>query len=192
MRHARWAAVLAVLSLVPQAQAQRMDDDSQRRTVWLMDRLRDEMVAYRQELDFFRRAPEYDNLLNLRYNLRNLAVWVADPEHYDFGYQRRAAREVERVARALYTQTAQLEQRINIGSPEEVHRRADALEEHAVEIRVLIGRLYELSRMDDDRPGGSHGGRDGFRPGGALGRPGAPIGRPGAPAVRSRDPRDIR
>jgi hypothetical protein len=187
MRHARWA-LLALLTFVPQARAQRMDDDAQRRVGRLMDRLRDEMFSYRQELEFFRRAPEYDDLLNLRYNLRNLAVWVADPEHRDFSGQRRAARQMEQAARELYAKTAQLEQRINLGSPEEVHRRADALEEHAVEIRVLVGRLYELDRVDDDRPDRPRFSGESGRWGG---RPGATEGRPG-PAGRSRDPRDVR
>lgn len=181
MRHTGWAALLTLLSFVPQAQAQQVDDDTERRIVRLMDRLRDEMYAYRQELTFFQRAPEYNDLVELRYRLRSLAMEVADPEHRDYGYQRRAAREMAQAARELYTRTAQLEQRINLGSPEEVHRRADQLEEHAVEIRVLIGRLHELDRVDDE----------GARPGNPIGRPGAPGGRPGV-IVRPRDPRGDR
>jgi hypothetical protein len=174
MRHARWA-LLALLTFVPQSRAQQVDEDTERRIVRVMDRLRDEMYAYRQELEFFRRAPEYNDLIELRYRLRSLAVEVADPTHNDYGYQRRAAREMEQAARELYRRTTQLEQRINLGAPEEVHRRADQLEEHAVEVRVLIGRLYELDRVDDNG-----------------GRPGGPIGRPGAPGGRPRDPRNAR
>jgi hypothetical protein len=43
-----------------------------------MDRLRDEMWAFRQELDFFRRAPEFNQLVELRYQLRNFAIEMAE------------------------------------------------------------------------------------------------------------------
>ena len=112
-----------------------------------MDRLRDEMYAYRQELGFFQRAPEYNQLLELRYQLRGLAIRVAEAEEGDPQAQR-AAREMQQAARDLYRLTNNLEERVNLGSPEEVHRRADALEERSVEIRVLIGRLHEIVRLD--------------------------------------------
>src|SRR4028118_473773 len=106
MRHAQWAALLTLLAFVPQARAQQVDDDTERRIVRVIDRLRDEMYSYRQELEFFRRAPEYNDLIELRYRLRTLAMEVADPSHRDYGYQRRAAREMEQRARALHRRTA--------------------------------------------------------------------------------------
>ena len=181
MRQAKWAAVLAVVCLVPlSAWAQRPvqppprpfqppgfgppprgDDRGGRRLSRLMDRLRDEMWAYRQELAFFQRAPEDEQLLDLRYQLRGLAIRVAEAGENDPQAQR-AAREMDQVARELYRLTNRLEQRADLGPREEVRRRADALEERAVEIRVLIGRLHEIVRLDFG----------GFRPGGPGGRPG--------------------
>jgi hypothetical protein len=128
-----------------------------------MERLRDEMWAYRQELNFFQRAPEYDDLVELRYQLRGLAMRVADADENDPQAQR-AAREMDQAARELYRLTNRLEQRVDLGPREEVRRRADALEERAVEIRVLIGRLHEMVRLDFG----------GGRPGGFGGRPGGP------------------
>src|SRR5215211_125372 len=76
MRHAKWVALLAVLSIVPQVQAQafKKAERTERRIARLMDQLRDEMWAYRQELDFFRRAPEYPELVELRYRLRGQSI----------------------------------------------------------------------------------------------------------------------
>ena len=167
MRQAKWAALMAVVCFSPlSAWAQRPiqpprrpiqppgfappsreDDQGMRRTARLMDRLRDEMYAYRQDLSFFQRAPEYNQLLELRYQLRGLAIRVAEAEEGDPQAQR-AAREMQQAARDLYRLTNNLEERVNLGSPEEVHRRADALEERSVEIRVLIGRLHEIVRLD--------------------------------------------
>ena len=82
MRQAKWAALLAVVCLSPlSAWAQRPfqppprpiqppgfappsrgDDRGARRIDRLMDRLRDEMWAYRQDLSYFQRAPEYNQL----------------------------------------------------------------------------------------------------------------------------------
>ena len=112
-----------------------------------MDRLRDEMWAYRQDLSFFQRAPEYNQLIELRYQLRGLAIRVAEAGENDPQAQR-AAREMQQAARELYRLTNLLEERVNLGSRDEVHRRVDALEERAVEIRVLIGRLHEIVRLD--------------------------------------------
>jgi hypothetical protein len=114
MRHARWAALLTVLSFVPQAQVQRGDDQQDRRIARLMDRLRDEIYAYRQELNFFQRAPEYNELVELRYRLRNLAINVADARESDPQAQR-AAWEMQQVARDLYRQTGELEERTDSG-----------------------------------------------------------------------------
>ena len=167
MRQAKWAALLAVVCLVPlSAWAQRPiqppprpiqppgfgppprgGDREGRRLARLMDRLRDEMWDYRQELNFFQRAPEYNQLVELRYQLRGLAMRVAEAEENDPQAQR-AAREMDQAARELYRLTNRLEQRADLGPREEVRRRADALEERAVEIRVLIGRLHEMVRLD--------------------------------------------
>ncbi len=127
-----------------------------------MDRLRDEMWAYRQDLNYFQRAPEYNQLIELRYQLRGLAIRVAEAGETDPQAQR-AAREMDQAARELYRLTNNLEQRTSLGSRDEVRRRADALEERAVEIRVLIGRLHEIVRLD----------YGGFQPGGPGGRPGS-------------------
>jgi hypothetical protein len=155
-----------------------------------MDRLRDEMYAYRQDLSFFQRAPEYNQLVELRYQLRNLAISVADAREGDPQAQR-AAFEMQRVARDLYRVTGELEERADAGAREEVERRTNQLQERAVEIRVLIGRLHEVVRLDFDADRGGYGGRDGYQPGGATARPGAPIGRPGV-IIRPRDPRGDR
>ncbi len=166
MRHAKWAALLAVVSLYPHsASAQRPfqppprpiqppgfapprgDDQGSRRLARLMDRLRDEMWAFRQDLSFFQRAPEYNQLIELRYQLRGLAIRVAEAGENDPQAQR-AARDMQQAARELYRLTNNLELRTALGARDEVRRRADALEERAVEIRVLIGRLHEIVRLD--------------------------------------------
>ena len=193
MRHAKWAALLAVVCLFPHsAWAQRPfqppprpfqppprpiqppgfappprgDDRGGRRIDRLMDRLRDEMWAYRQDLNYFQRAPEYNQLIELRYQLRGLAIRVAEAGETDPQAQR-AAREMQQAARELYRLTNLLEERVNLGARDEVHRRADALEERAVEIRVLIGRLHEIVRLDYGgyEPGGLDGRSRGLRDG---------------------------
>jgi len=112
-----------------------------------MDRLREEMWSYRQELDFFQRAPEYRQLVDLRYQLRNSAIDLAEAREGDRELPRQA-REMAGLSRDLYRLTNQLEGRTNLGNPAEVRQRADLLEEHAVEIRVLVGRLHEVLRLD--------------------------------------------
>ena len=80
MRKMKWAALLAVVTIIPTpAQAQKTDRQ-EKRISRLMDQLREEMWGYRQELDFFRRAPEYSQLVNLRYRLRGQAIRVAELE----------------------------------------------------------------------------------------------------------------
>src|SRR4051794_17651559 len=106
MRHARWVALLALLGLAPQAHGQspKRAERTERRIARLMDRLRDEMWAYRQELDFFRRAPEYAGLVELRHRLRGLAIRVAEMEEGGPRaqvVQRELAREMEQTAREL-------------------------------------------------------------------------------------------
>ncbi len=102
MRRVKWAVLVAVLGLVPQpAQAQR---ERERRVDRLMDRLREELWSYRQEVDFFRRAPEYARLVDLRYRLRGLAIRVAQLEERGprgRQMQRELAREMDEVARNL-------------------------------------------------------------------------------------------
>lgn len=161
-RQAFWAIITAALALAsspasaqPSGPGQRPDDRQDRRIARLMDELREEMWSYRQELDFFRRAPEYQQLIELRYQLRNLAIEVAESQGGGFRPPYRQARAMDQAARQLYQLTGQLEERTDAGAPQEVKRRADALRERAVEIRVLIGRLHEVARLDiGDGPGG--------------------------------------
>jgi len=57
-------------------------------------------------------------------------------------------------ARNLYRLTGQLEDWTDLGPREDTRRRADALCERTAEIRILIGRLQEVLRMDlGDRTG---------------------------------------
>jgi hypothetical protein len=147
MRQVQWVALLAVLTLVPQpAQAQR--GRTERRIARLMDDLREEMWAYRRELNFFRRAPEYRELVELRWRLRNQAMRVAELEGRPRAErtQRELAREMERTARELKRLTGRLESRTDLGAPREVRRHADRLKEHADRIRDLIGRLHDAVR----------------------------------------------
>jgi len=150
MGQVKWAALLAVLSFVPQpAQAQRVGDRTERRVARLMDGLRDEMWAYRQELDFFRRAPEYNRLVDLRYRLRGQAIRVAELERRGPRAQREQlflAREMEQTARELKGLTDRLETRTDIGAGPERRRHADRLKAHADRIRELIGRLHDVVR----------------------------------------------
>ncbi len=166
MRIVQWPVVLLILAASPvpgRAQPQvpsqrpappnRPDDRSDRRVARLMDRLREEMWSYRQELEFFRQAPEYQQLVDLRYQLRNEAVDLAEAREIDPQVQKRVRAMVE-TARNLYVLTGHLEDRTDLGQKEEVRRLADKLRERTVEIRILIGRLQEIQRMDfDDRPG---------------------------------------
>jgi len=151
MRYAKWVALLAVLSLVPQAQAQALKkaERTERRITRLMDQLRDEMWAYRQELDFFRRAPEYSELVELRYRLRGQAIRVAELEEGGPRaqvVQRGLAREMEQTARDLARLTGRLENRTDIAAREVIRDRADRLRHHADEILDLISRLHDVVR----------------------------------------------
>ena len=114
-----------------------------------MDRLRDEMWAYRQELDFFRKAPEYNKLVDLRYQLRAFAIEMAEAREFNQDI-RGHARQMERAARELYRLSEHLEDRMDGRANADVRRRADALHERAVEIRVLVGRLHEAIHLDID------------------------------------------
>jgi len=164
--------LLGLLGLLPQGAQSQGVGVQPGRVVWLMERLRDQMWTYRQELNFFQRAPEYQQLVELRYRLRGLAMSVAQSGGGDFRSQHGAAREMEQAARDLYRLTRQLESRTDLGARDEVRRRADQLTEQAVEIRVIIGRLHEAVRLDE---GGYQPGRDA----GGLPQPGRPLGRPG-------------
>jgi hypothetical protein len=148
MRQLKWAVLVVLLGLVPQlAQAQR-DGRTERRIARLMDDLRSDMWSYRQELDFFRRAPEYEQLVDLRYRIRGLAIRVAELEGRPGASrsQREMAREMEEAARDLQRLTARLEQRTDIAAPREVRRRADMLKVQADRIRETIDRLSDLVR----------------------------------------------
>jgi hypothetical protein len=175
MRQARWIALLvpALAGLIPQTAGAQVFAP-QRRIAALMDQLREQMWVYRQELNFFQRAPEYEQLLELRYHLRNKAVRVAELGQAGpgtFPEQRELARGMEQTAREMFRLTRQLENRTDLGAREEVRRRADMLTDQVVEIRVLIGRWQEAvgSDFEDIRS---------RRPGGVV-PPGRPFGRPG-------------
>jgi len=156
MRQAKWV-LLAVVALVPQAQAQRTERDrpgrvdrGERRVDRLMDQLREEMWDYRRELNFFQRAPEYNRLVDLRYEVRGLAMRVAELERAGGprarAQQRELARRMEERARDLKRLTGQLERRTDLGAPVEVRRHADRLKGRADRIRDIIGRLRDVVR----------------------------------------------
>lgn len=161
MRRIALIAALATIGFAPRpAQAQGPQTDAgDRRAARLMDLLRDELWAFRQELEFFRRAPEYQQLVDLRYQIRNFAIEMAEARQYNEDV-RGHARQMAQAARELYHLAEHLEDRLDARNPE-VRRRADALHEHAVEIRVLIGRLHELMHVEvqGDGPGDAFGGR---------------------------------
>src|SRR5262245_11452395 len=148
MRQVKWVALLALLCLVPQpAEAQR--GIKERRIARLMDQLRDELWSYRRELNFFRRAREYNRLVDLRYQLRGLAIRVAELEGRGPRAQRTQrdlARRMETRARALKRLTGRLERRTDLGAPREVRRRADSLKRRADRIQEVIRRLHTLIR----------------------------------------------
>lgn len=156
MRHRNWIGTLALAVVMAQpalAQVPRgpipKGDRTERRVDRMMDQLREEMWAYRQELDFFRRAPEYEKLVDLRYRLRGLAIRVAELERGGpraQREQREAARAMEETARDLKNLTGRLENRTDLGAPQEVRRRADRLKQRADTIRGMIERYSDLVR----------------------------------------------
>jgi len=152
MRQAGYLAVIVLASLAPQAaKAQVQAVEPERRLGILLDRFREQAWTYRQELEFFQRAPEYQQLVGLRYDLRNKAIRVVQLEQAGQSgapEQRQLAKEMEQFARELYRLTRQLEGRADSGARQEVRSHADSLTEQAVEMRVLIGRLHEALRMD--------------------------------------------
>jgi len=154
MRQMKWAALLAAVVLVPRpAHAQRLDrpervdrgERGERSVHRLMDRLRDEMWDYRRELNFFRRAQEYDRLVDLRYEIRGMAMRVAGLEGRP-REQRELARRMGERARDLKRLTRQLERRTDLGAPAEVRRHADRLKDRANRIDEIIDRLYDAVR----------------------------------------------
>lgn len=145
MRRCSFLVLLAITALAPRvADAQQPGD---RRVARLMDRLRDEMWTYRQELNYFQRAPEYRQLVELRYQLRTAAMELAESRDGDPEVGRKA-RAMAITARELYRLTSHLEDRADATTHDEARRRADSLADHAVEIRVLVGRLHESLRID--------------------------------------------
>lgn len=157
-------ALIAALATVgfapPPAQAQGPQNaGGDRRAAQLMDQLRNELWAFRQELEFFRRAPEYQQLVDLRYQIRNFAIEMAEARQYNEDV-RGHARQMARAARDMYRLAEHLEDRLEARNPE-VRRRADSLHEHAVEVRVIIGRLHEVMHLEvlSEGPGGAFGGR---------------------------------
>src|SRR3954467_13221946 len=99
MRRATWIAMLVVAAVAPQAaKGQGFGGRPERRIPVLMDQLREQMWAFRQDLDFFQRAPEYPQLVEQRHHLRNKAIHIAElgqagPSSYPA--QRELAREME-------------------------------------------------------------------------------------------------
>jgi len=150
MRRILGAALPAVLLFLPQpAPAQRPTPVEERRISRLMDKLRDEMWDYRRDLDFFRRTPEYTQLVDLRFRLRGQAMRVAELERGGpraQREQRELAREMRQTAEQLTRLTGRLEERTDLGAREDVRRRADRLKSRAEDIRRLIGRLDDLVR----------------------------------------------
>jgi len=148
MRRAKWTALMGVICLVPvtaRAQPPAQQQRVERRIAVLMEELRTEMWAYRQELDFFQRTPEYPTLVDLRFKLRDQAIRVADLERARGPEarvaQRELAREMEQSARELKRLTGRLENRADLGAPKEVRRLADRLKDHANAIQGTIRRL---------------------------------------------------
>lgn len=149
MRRATWTTALTLLAFTqPSADAQvtKADVRDDRRAARLMDQLREEMWTYRKDLDFFQKAPEYAQLVDLRHQLRGLAIAVAESPDSAQRQRRDLSRQMDEAAKKLYRLSNQLEERIDLGNRQDVRQRANALEERAVEIRVLIGRLQEAVR----------------------------------------------
>lgn len=160
MRHVRPFILMALMGLVaqtaeaqiqPQTQFQRGPSRQDRRLGSLLDQLREYAWSYRQELNFFQRAPEYEALVALRYHLRNKAARVVELEQTGQGdgpEQKALAREMQQYARDFYRLTRQLEERTDAGPRDQVRLHADSLTELAVEIRVIVGRLNEALHID--------------------------------------------
>jgi hypothetical protein len=150
MRRDRWLILLMGVVLFGVAgPAARAQDRKERRIARLMDELREEMWEFRRGLNYFSRAPEYNRLVDLRWDLRNSATRVAELE----GKGPRAEREqrekavlMDRQANELKRLTTRLENRTDVGAAREVKRRADQLKAHADRIELLIDRLKQAVR----------------------------------------------
>jgi hypothetical protein len=146
MRRNRGLVVLAGLMLgvlsggLVQAQERRIHR--------LMEELREEMWQYRQGLDFFARAPEYNTLVELRWRLRNSARQMSELESRPRAERERreTARQMDQLSNELKRVTGRLENRTDFGAPAEVRRRADRLKAHADRIAATIDRLRALVR----------------------------------------------
>lgn len=153
MRRIAWGALLVVVASAPlpaQAQQRGQSASGDPRVARLTDELREEMWGFRQELDFFRQVPEYSQLVELRYQIRTQAIDLVKARDFNDPGARRLARQMERSGRELYHLAEHLEDRLDPSNRAEVRRRADSLHEHAVEIRVLIGRLHEVIHLDPE------------------------------------------
>ena len=151
MRLTRWAALLAVLCLTPDAaHAQsRKAARAERKIAAVMTDLREEMRVYNRELDFFRRVPEYKPLSDLRNRLDTQAVRVVELETAGPGSGpalRELAREMERTAREMRALTVRLDTRAEAGAPKDVRRVADRLNEQAGQIVRTIDRFAVMFR----------------------------------------------
>jgi hypothetical protein len=154
MRRALLAAAV-VLIFAPYANAQTRGDRPQKRFRTeqkigrLMDSLREEMWAYRQELEPFRGTPDYPELIESRFRLRNLAIRVADLEKGGDRAQRaqrELSREMRKEAQELKRRTGRLEDRADQVAGKNARRLADRLKERADDIEAHITRLDELVR----------------------------------------------
>src|SRR4051812_29794430 len=155
VKHAIWAAAAAVLMFAPGANAQDRGDRPQKRFRTevkidrLMDSLREEMWAYRQELEPFRGTPDYEPLLESRYRLRGLAVRVAELEKGGGRAQRAQhdlAKQMRQEAQELKRRTGRLEDKTDRAAGKNARRLADRLKERADDIEGHISRLDELVR----------------------------------------------
>jgi len=156
MRNAICAAALGVLTLLPNpAHAQNRGDRpgkafrNEMKIDRLMDGLREEMWAYRQELEPFRQSADYPELIETRYRLRNLAIRVAELEKGGGRAQQAQAvlaREMQKEANELKRRTGRLENKTDRNPSKEARRLADRLKERADDIEGHIERLAHLVR----------------------------------------------
>lgn len=151
MKHAILTVAVALI-FAPHARGQDRPQKkfrTERKIDRLMDSLREEMWAYRQELEPFRATPDYPELIESRYRLRNLAIRVAELERGG-GRAQRAQQELavqmRKEARELKRRTGRLEDKTDRGAGRNARRLADRLKERADDIEGHIQRLDELTR----------------------------------------------
>ena len=146
MRRNRGLAVLAGVMLAVLGGG--LVQAQERRIHRLMEELREEMWQYRQGLDFFSRAPEYNTLVDLRWRLRNSARQMSELESRPRAERERreVARQMDQLSNELKRVTGRLENRTDLGAPREVRQKADRLKAHADRIEANINRLRAMVR----------------------------------------------